>query len=113
MDEEVKTDEQLAKELYEKNREHIMTLVNDKKLPEPRKLTRSERRKLDAAKVNIFKIESTDPRSYFAVKEDLADWILDNIYPKFDFDGLDNNICTFFGEYIFGLSYRNDITVKN
>lgn len=122
MSEEIKDDEQLTEEqkaekearaLYEKNREHILALVKDGKLPEPRKITRSERRKLDAADVNIFKIKSTDPRSYHAVKDDLADWILDNIYPNFNFDDVENNICIFFSDYIFGLSYRNDITVKN
>lgn len=105
--------EQEAKELYEKNREYILQLVHDGKLPEPRKLNRKQRRALDAAKVNIFKIEPTDTRTYFAVKEALSDWIIENIYPDFDFDDTDNNTCLFFGEYIFGLSYKNDLTAKN
>lgn len=106
--------EKEAKRIYEANRDLVLGLVKEGKLPEPRKLTRAERRKLDAAKVNIFKIEPTDPRSYHAVKDDLADWIIENIYPKFKgFDDLDASICTFFGEYVFGISYRNDLTAKN
>ena len=104
---------QEAKEQYEKNRTIILDLVKDGKLPTPRKLNRSERRKIDAAKLNILKTEPGDQRSFHAVRDDLVDWILDNIYPDFNFDQLDNDICTFFGEYVFGLSNRNDLTVKN
>lgn len=101
-----------AKERYERNKKVILQLVTEGKLPEPRKLTRQERKKLDAAGVNLFKINPTDTRSYMAVKEDMADWIMDTIYPKFPFD-VDNDICLFFGEYIFGLSYKNDLAEKN
>ncbi|MGL5513294.1 MAG: hypothetical protein ACRDBM_08725 [Sporomusa sp.] len=110
---EQKNAEQEIKELYEKNREYVLELVAAGKLPEPRKLNRSERRRMDAAKVNIFKTEPDDPRTYHAIKEDMADWIIDNIYPEFDFGNVENNVASFFGEYIFGLSYKNDITAKN
>lgn len=113
MSEEQKNTENEIKELHEKNRELILEMVAEGKLPEPRKLSRAERRKLDEAKVNIFKIEPTDSRTYFAVKEDMADWIIDNIYKDVNFDNVDNNVCLFFGEYTFGLSYKSDLAVKN
>lgn len=99
--------------LYTKNRGIILQLVQEGKLPQPRKLTRAERKALDAAKVNLFKVEVKDPRAVLAVKEDLADWIMDKVYPDFDFGAVDNDVCLWFGDYIFGLSYNNDLTVKN
>lgn len=119
---EFKDDEQLteqqkaekeAKRIYEANRELVLVLVKEGKLPDPRKLSYSERRKLDASGLHMWKIKPDDKRGFLEVKEDMVDWILATVYPNFDFDGLDNNICVFFGEYVFGLSYRNDLSVKN
>ena len=101
-----------AKEQGEKNRDILKGLVAEGKLPEPRALTRSERKKLDAAGHNILKIKRDDPRTLSQIKEDMADWILDNNYPGFDF-ALENNICLWFGEYVFAISYRDDLSAKN
>ena len=101
-----------AMEKGKRNHEIIKNLVSEGRLPEPRSLTRKERKLLDAADVNIFKIKAADPRSIEAIREDCSDWIMDNIYPDFDFD-LPNNICLWFGNYVFGITYRDDLTEKN
>ncbi|MDF2631433.1 MAG: hypothetical protein K0Q85_29 [Caproiciproducens sp.] len=115
MTEDMDVAEQKRKEQYENNREIILRLAKEGKLPEPRKLTHGERKRLDAAKVNVFKIEAeNDKRSYFTVRDEMSDWIVTNIYPDFKgFDDIDNNIVRFFGEYVFGLSYRDDLAEKN
>ncbi len=94
------------------NHDLIMQLVAEGKLPEPRSLTRKERKALDAAELNVFKTKPSDTRSLVMIREDCADWIMDHIYPDFDFD-LPNNICLWFGNYIFGITYRDDLSEKN
>lgn len=102
-----------VKELAEKNREYMKSLITEGKLPEARALTRAERKKLDAAGHNLFKIKENDKRSLAEVKENLTDWILDTIYPDVSFDDVSNNVCNWFAEYVFAISYRDDLSEKN
>lgn len=101
-----------AKTIAEQNREIIRKLVAEGKLPEPRPLTRKERKELDKAGYNVFKIKQQDSRSISEIREDCADWILEKLYPDFDFD-LPNPICLWFGSYIFAISYKDDLSEKN
>lgn len=95
------------------NRKIIMGLVAEGKLPEPRALTRGERKKVDERGLNIFKVKPEDKRSIAAVQDELHDLILDMLYPSFDFDGLPNNVVTWFGDYVFSITYRDDLSEKN
>ena len=47
------------------------------------------------------------------MQEICYDWILDNVYPDFDFDELPNNICFFFGEAVYNATYSDDFSEKN
>lgn len=102
-----------AKRIGEQNLKIIKQLIAEGKLPELRSLTRKERKALDAANMNVFKIKASDPRSLYAVREDCSDWILDNVYPDFDFNDVPNNILLWFGNKVFGMTYRDDLAEKN
>jgi len=102
-----------AKKIGEQNLNIIKQLVVEGKLPEPRSLTRKERKALDAANMNVFKIKASDPRSLYAVREDCSDWILDNVYQDFDFNDVPNNILLWFGNHVFGLTYKDELAEKN
>lgn len=104
--------EKTVDEIGEENRVVIFKLVKEGKLPKPRALTRKERKELDKAGLNMFKSFGDDNLNPVERREACADFILDTLYPDFDFD-LPNGVCLFFGSYIFGLSYGAELAEKN
>ena len=112
-DDKVKNPVEEQKKLGEKNLEVIKKLVKEGKLPQPRALNRRERKDLDKADLNLFKIKPGDTRPFHEIRESCVDWIMDNIYPEFDFSETPNNICLWFGQHVFGLSYKDDLSEKN
>jgi len=103
-----------AKEEYEKKRNYFAELAKEKKLPAARSLTRNERKELDAANLNFFKIKSGDPRNVFEIKDEMFDWMAEHIFKDFKFDStLPNNVCVSFADFVFGMTYRDDFAEKN
>lgn len=115
MDLELKKAEEMKQEeeRQKANREFLLRLIKEEKLPKARAMNRTERRKLDAAGLNVPKLRNYGEKSFQQIWEDMTDWILDEIYPDFNFDELDNNICSAFGSYIYNLTYGDDLTAKN
>ncbi|MDU2063780.1 MAG: hypothetical protein E6713_02980 [Sporomusaceae bacterium] len=112
--EEREQEQKKAKELAEQNKSIVYEYVENGQLPSPRALTRSERKKLDAAGQNIYKIKVGDTRSLPEIREECSDWILDNIFGDFEIpDNVPSNVCLWFGLYVFGLTYRDDLAEKN
>lgn len=91
----------------------IMEMVKEGKLPEIRCLTRKQRRELDKQKLNYLKTVFQTKETAIGMQEKCYDWILDNVYPDFDFDELPNNICFFFGEAVYNATYSDDFSEKN
>lgn len=96
----------------EETRLILKQLISEGKLPEARSLTRGERRALDKAGVNIRKADYAQKRVDTIVDE-MADWIIDHIYPEFDFDSVANNVCTLFAMYVYQMTYEDDLATKN
>ncbi len=105
-------EEKEAEVIAEENKAVINKLVREGKLPQPRALTRKERKALDKAGLNILKTTGDNKLNFLEKREACADFILDILYPDFDFD-LPNGICLWFGSYVFGLSYKNELAEKN
>jgi hypothetical protein len=110
---EKKSDEKTPAQVAEGNKAAIAWYVEEGKLPTPRSLTRKERRALDDANLNLLKIPRNDPRSYTQVRDELADWVVENVFPDFDFDSLPNCVVLWFAQYVYGLTYKDDISEKN
>lgn len=92
--------------------EAINKLIAEGKLPAIRSMTRAQRKEMDAKKLNYFKGGATG-ESAVLQQERCADWILDNVYPDFDFDDLPNNICYYFGQMVFAATYSDKFSEKN
>lgn len=107
-------EERKQQEKNEETRKALKRLIAVGKLPQARPLTRGERRKMDEAGVNIRKIDYRQ-KTLDAAIDDMADWILENIYPSFapEFDALPNNVCTLFAMYVYQLTYEDDLAAKN
>jgi len=97
----------------EANKKIIMDMVESGKLPEPRPMTRFERKQIDEKGLNLMKVGPDDKRSVAALSEDLGDWIIENMYKGFPFDNLPNNVVAWFTDYVFSISYRDDLSEKN
>ena len=104
--EEMERVEKELKERAEENKKVIRKLVADGKLPEPRALTRKERKHVDAKELNLLRIKSDDKRDLAAVNEELRDYILEEAYKGFDFDDLPNNVVNWFADYVFAITFR-------
>ena len=111
--EELKAQQAEMKQRAEENKKVIMSLVADGKLPQPRSLTRKERKAIDSKGLNIFKIRPEDKRSIAEVRDELFDFILDTAFPDFDFDELPNNVASWFADYVFAITYRDELSEKN
>jgi hypothetical protein len=83
------------------------------KLPAVAKLTRKQRRALDAAGFNLRKTKFDTTADLMAGVDNMADWVLDTIYPGFDFDDLDDDICRVFALYTYQNTYDDDLAAKN
>ena len=113
---EVETEEQKNKkiEIEEKaKRDILLALVAKGELPAPSPLTRSQRKALDLTGFNISKSKTTDMMEYSELAEKMYDWIMDNVYPDFNFDSVANNICTAFALYVYKLTYEDIAAEKN
>lgn len=104
--------EQAEQELKE-NREIIKRLISDNVLPPAKKLSRKQRKDLDKTGNDISKISKDDKRSFLQIRDDMVDWILDTIYPDFNFDELDNDVCTAFALYTYNISIKDVLAEKN
>ena len=108
-DEQIKDEEERA----EKIRNELRKLAKEGLIPEPRPMTRKERRALDAAELNMSKVPLSDERRFIHVRDDMYDWILDHIYAGHDFDEVDNCVCNALALYTYQLTYQDDIAAKN
>ncbi len=97
----------------EKKREEIKKMISEGKLPEAHPLTRAQRRELDKSGNNFLKAKAGEKRTFFGLHEDCADYILDHWYKDFDFDGVENNVCLAFADYVYHLTYGDKIAEKN
>lgn len=105
-------EERQRQEKVEETRKVLRKLIADGKLPAARPLTRSERRKMDAAGVNIRRADYR-MKSAGASIDDMVDWILDTVYGEFDFEKLPNNVCMSFAMYVYELTYGDELALKN
>ena len=111
--EEMERVEKELKERAEENKKVIRKLVAEGKLPEPRALTRKERKHVDAKELNLLRIKSDDKRDLAAVNEELRDYIIEEAYKGFDFDDLPNNVVNWFADYVFAITFRDKLSEKN
>lgn len=102
-----------AQERHEKITAEIMKMIADGKLPEVRSMTRKQRRELDEQKLNYLKTVFQTKETAIGMQEKCYDWILDHVYPDFDFDSLPNNVCFFFGEQVYSATYSDKFAEKN
>lgn len=109
----IEKSEEIKLKEAEESKKVMLKLVKEGKLPEPRPLTRKERKELDNNGMNLFKIKENDKRTFSQMREDTTDYILNTIYKDFDFDDLPNNVCLWFGQYVFGITYKDQLAEKN
>ena len=48
-----------------------------------------------------------------ALKMKCTDWIIDHIYPDFDWDDVPSNVVNIFAGFTLGLTYGNELIEKN
>lgn len=97
----------------DETRQVLKQLIADGVLPQARAMKRSERKKLDDAGLNIKLYTYRSDKSFNEAQEEMSDWIMDNIYPGFNFDDIDNNVCNLFALYTYQLSYEDTLAIKN
>lgn len=108
----LKKQQEELKKKAEESKKIIFAMVEKGELPMPRPLTRGERKMADAQGKNPFKIIHGDKRSMMSIAEDAADFVC-QLFPDFDFDALPNHIVKWWADYIFAISYRDDLSEKN
>lgn len=113
MTDEERKEQDSQKKIYADQQKVLKKLIEEKKLPELRPMTRGERKALDETGLNYLKVLLTDKRNPLLVKEDCFDWILDTVYKGFDFSQLDNNVCFAFANTVYNLSYADKLAEKN
>lgn len=105
------------KEKYEREVEEtraaLKELIKDGRLPKARPMTRGERKKLDKEGININAFNADSKLTYAQMRDKMVDFILDVVYPEFNFDDLSNAVCLAFATYIYALSYEDKIATKN
>lgn len=94
------------------NREVLLALVAEGKIPAPRALTRPERKAMDLAGVNFSKRKSDDKRAFGDLVEETYDWIIDNIYPG-ELEAVGNNISNYVALRSYNMTYSDDLAIKN
>lgn len=102
-----------AREQANKNLEILQKLIKENKLPQYRALTRKERKKMTEAGVNVYYVVINENDTIQKLYEQMTDWILDNVFPDFDFDDLDNGLCKAFATKCFGMTYSDNLAEKN
>lgn len=113
-----KSTEEIAKQKeieqqIDETRTILKQMMKDGKLPEARSLTRSERRKMDKDGININAFSVDTKMGYGEMRDKMCDFILDTVYPEFNFDQLPNNVCFIFAMYTYGLTYEDKLAIKN
>ena len=94
-------------------RDKIYMMIDVGKLPEIKSMTRKQRKEVDAKKLNYFKYGIDSNQNLITKQEQSVDWVLDNVYPDFDFDDLPNNVCFVFGQMVFAATYGDKVSEKN
>ena len=95
-------------------RDKIYKMIDEGKLPEIKSMTRKQRKEVDAKKLNYFKYGMDDSNQNLITKQEQSvDWVLDNVYPDFNFDDLPNNVCFVFGQMVFATTYGDKVSEKN
>ena len=102
-----------AREQANKNLEILQKLIKENKLPQYRALTRKERKKMTEAGVNVYYVVINENDTIQKLYEQMTDWILDNVFPDFDFDDLDNGLCKAFATKCFAMTYSDNLAEKN
>lgn len=100
-------------DINEQNRQIILEMAKEGKLPQPRPMTRKERRAFDKSGNNFYKPKDMGGKDFASIVDDATDWVLDNVYKGFNFDALPNNVCNAFAAYTVGLTYKDDLGAKN
>lgn len=102
-----------AMELEKENREKIRELIAEGKLPELKVMNRKQRRELGTSGYDFGKIRLDDKRTFTEIRDDMFDWILDHIYPDFNFDEVDNPTCNAFALLTYKNSMQDNLAAKN
>jgi hypothetical protein len=101
----------------------VLTRTSD--MPEVRTMTRKQAKEFNAKGLNplrnvemIQKIhkENWDPEdSLFSLKlnDDMAEWILGNVYPEFDFDNADQKLSDALAVETYNKTFVSNAEVKN
>lgn len=97
----------------EETRTILKQMMRDGKLPEARAMKRSERKRLNTAGLNLNNYKAGLQKNFTELQEEMCDWILDHVYPEFDFDDLPNNIGYVFALHTYMLTYQDDLAEKN
>ncbi|AIF52002.1 hypothetical protein [Pelosinus sp. UFO1] len=95
-----------------RNREILLELIAAGTVPEPRPLTRKERKAMDEAGCNFSKPKTGENRKFGELIEDTYDWIIDNIYPG-QLDNVSNNIANYIALRTYNMTYNDDLAIKN
>lgn len=102
-----------AREQAKKNLEILQNLIKENKLPQYRALTRKERKNMTEAGVNVYYAKIDENTTVQKLYEQMTDWILDNVFLDFNFDDLDNGLCTAFATKCFAMTYSDNLAEKN
>ena len=89
-------------------RDELFRLMKEGKLPQVRALTRKERKELTKTGFNMY--ENTN---FLDLKMKCVDWVVDNIYPDFDWDDVPSNVVNIFVGFTLGLTYGDNFIEKN
>lgn len=94
-------------------RDEIFRLIKEGKLPEVRVLTRKERKELTKTGFNMYQPKVDENTNFLDLKMKCVDWVVDNIYPDFDWDDVPSNVVNIFVGFTLGLTYGDNFIEKN
>lgn len=101
-----------VEKIWKKSEAALQKLIDQKKLPQVRGMTRKERKAYDATGFNPANPKIKD-KSFYDINEEATDWILENVYKGFNFDDLQNNIVEAFVGWTRRLTYGDYVGEKN
>ena len=94
-------------------RDELFRLMKEGKLPQVRALTRKERKELTESGYDLYQPKVDENTIIPALEMKCTDWIIDHIYPDFDWDDVPSNVVNIFAGFTLGLTYGTELVEKN